>query len=81
LRNTAKGGLLVTRYRYKEFSGNALAGGTEADGLRKKVHKMFDHASLDLVRQERSHLDRRAEHARLVREARLHKKHGDKVGR
>jgi hypothetical protein len=42
---------------------------------------MFDHVTLDLVRQERSHLDRRAEHARLVREARMHKKHGDKAGR
>ncbi len=42
---------------------------------------MFDLVSLDLVRQQRQNLDRRAEHAKLVREARLHKKHGDTAGR
>jgi hypothetical protein len=52
---------------------------TEADEQRKRVHKMFDQVALDLVRQERQHLDRRAEHAKLVREARLFRQHGDKA--
>jgi hypothetical protein len=40
---------------------------------------MFDFVALDLVRQQRQYLDRKAEHARLVREARPHGKHGDKT--
>jgi hypothetical protein len=40
---------------------------------------MFDLVSLDLVRQQRQQLDRKAEHARLVREARPQKKHGQKA--
>ena len=40
---------------------------------------MFDFVALDLVRQQRQHLDRRAEHARLVREARPRNKRGDKA--
>lgn len=71
----------MTHYRYKEFSGNALAGDTEADEQRKRVREMLDYVALELVRQERGRLDRRAEHAKLVREARLHRKHGDKAGR
>ena len=76
---TTKRCLLVTRHRYNTFSGYALAGGTEADEQRKRVRKMFDFVALDLVRQQRQHLDRRAEHARLVREARLQRKRGDKA--
>jgi hypothetical protein len=38
---------------------------------------MHDFTALDLVRQQRAHLDRAAAHARLVREARPRKKHGD----
>jgi hypothetical protein len=38
---------------------------------------MYDFVALDLVRQERRRLERRAEHARLVREARPRRKHGD----
>jgi hypothetical protein len=38
---------------------------------------MFDLVTLDLVRQQRAHLDRAAAHARLVREARPRRKHGD----
>jgi hypothetical protein len=38
---------------------------------------MFDFVTLDLVRQQREQLARTAERARLVREARLHKKHGE----
>jgi hypothetical protein len=78
---TTKRGLLVTHHRYNEFSGYALAGRTEAYELRKRVREMFDFVALDLVRQQRQHLDRRAEHARLVREARLQRKHGDKAER
>jgi hypothetical protein len=37
---------------------------------------MFDFVALDLVRQQRQHLERRAERARLVREARPRKKRG-----
>lgn len=40
---------------------------------------MFDFVALDLVRQQRQYLDRRAEHAKLVREARLHRKRGDRA--
>ena len=67
---TTKRGLLVTRNRYNDFSGYELADVTEADEQRKRVRGMFDFVALDLVRQQRQHLDRRAEHARLVREAR-----------
>ena len=38
---------------------------------------MFDLVALDLVRQQRAHLDRTAERARLVREARPRKRRGD----
>jgi len=76
---TTKRCLLVMRNRYNEFSGYALAGGTEADEQRKRVRGMFDFVALDLVRQQRQNLDRRAEHARLVREARPHKRRGDKA--
>jgi hypothetical protein len=38
---------------------------------------MYDFVALDLVRQQRARLDRAAEHARLVREARPRKRHGD----
>jgi hypothetical protein len=37
---------------------------------------MFDFVALDLMRQRRQQLERAADHARLVREARPHKKHG-----
>ena len=37
---------------------------------------MYDFVALDLVRQQREHLDRVAERARLVREARPRKKRG-----
>lgn len=42
---------------------------------------MFEFVALDLVKQQRAHLDRVAEHARLVREARPRKKRGDGQGR
>lgn len=71
----------MTNNRYNDFSGYALAGTTEADEPRKRVREMFDFVALDLVRQQRQHLDRRAEHARLVREARLQRKRGDKAER
>ena len=38
---------------------------------------MHEFMALDLVRQQRAHLDRAAAHARLVREARPRKRHGD----
>jgi hypothetical protein len=38
---------------------------------------MHDFTTIDLVRQQRDHLDRAAAHARLVREARPRKKHGE----
>jgi len=76
---TTKRCLLVTRHRYTKFSGYALAGETEADEQRKRVRRMFDFVALDLVRQQRRNLDRRAEHARLVREAMPRKKRGDKA--
>jgi hypothetical protein len=75
---TTKRGLLVTRHRYNEFSGYALAGATEADEQRKRVQNMFDLVTLDLVRQQRRNLDHRAEHAKLVREARMLRKRGDR---
>ena len=75
---TTKRGLLVIRNRYNDFSGYALAGATETGEQRKRVHDMFDLVSLDLMRQERQNLDRRAEHAKLVREARMLKKRGDR---
>jgi hypothetical protein len=73
---TTKRCLLVTRYRYNEFSGYALAGGTEAHKQRKRVSKMYDFVALDLVRQQRAQLERKAAHARLVREARPRKQRG-----
>jgi hypothetical protein len=49
---------------------------------RKRVHTMFDLVALDLVRLQRQNLERAAEHARLVREARPRKKRGqDAQGR
>ncbi len=41
---------------------------------------MFDFVALDLARQQQRHLERRAEHARLVREARPRRKRGDTQG-
>ncbi|HTX69439.1 MAG TPA: hypothetical protein VMH50_09875 [Thermoleophilia bacterium] len=38
---------------------------------------MYDFVALDLVRAQRANLDRAAEHARLVREARPRKKRGN----
>jgi hypothetical protein len=38
---------------------------------------MHDFTTLDLVRQQRAHLDRAAAHARLVREARPRKRQGE----
>ena len=37
---------------------------------------MYEFVALDLVRQQRAQVDRMAEHARLVREARPRKKRG-----
>jgi hypothetical protein len=42
----------------------------------KGADTMYDFVALDLVRQQRQHLDRAAERARLVREARPRKKRG-----
>jgi hypothetical protein len=66
----------VTRYRYNDFNGYALAGETEPEEQRKRVHKMFDYVALDLVRQRREQVERAAERARLVREARPRKRRG-----
>jgi hypothetical protein len=41
---------------------------------------MVDLVALDLVRQQRRQLERRAEQARLARVARPRKKHGDAPG-
>ena len=49
---TTKRCLLVTRNRYNEFSGYELAGDTDADEQRKRVHIMYDFVALDLVRQQ-----------------------------
>ena len=73
---TTKRGLLVTRNRYNEFSGYELAGGTESDEQRKRVHTMYDFVALDMVRQQREQVVRKAERARLVREARPRKRRG-----
>ena len=48
----------MTRYRYNEFSGYELAGGTEADEQRKRVHIMYDFVALELVRQRREQVER-----------------------
>ena len=42
---------------------------------------MNNFVALDLVRQQRAHLDRTAERARLVREARPRKHHGNSQDR
>ncbi len=42
---------------------------------------MFGFATLDLVRQQQRRLERRAEHARLVREARPPRKRSGAQGR
>ncbi len=76
---TTKRCLLVTRNRYNGFSGYDLASVTGIDEQRKRVRKMFDFVTLDLVRQQRRDLERRAEHARLVRDARPPKRRGDKA--
>jgi hypothetical protein len=73
---TTKRCLLVTRNRYNDFSGYELADGTEADEQRKRVHIMYDFVALDLVRQRREQIERAAERARLVREARPRKRRG-----
>ena len=73
---TTKRCLLVTGNRYNEFSGYGLASDTEAHEQRKRVHIMYDFVALDLVRQRREQVDRAAEHARLVREARPRKRRG-----
>ena len=73
---TTKRGLLVTRNRYNEFSGYELAGDTESDEQRKRVHTMYDFVALDIVRQQREQVVRKAERARLVREARPRKRRG-----
>jgi|GEM_PF-2143743 len=62
--------------RYNEFSGDALAGVAEAVETRERVRSMYDFVILDLVRQQRSGLDRAADRARLVREARPRRRRG-----
>ncbi len=66
----------MTRNRYNEFSGYELTGGTETDEQRKRVHIMYDFVALDLARQRRDQVERAAERARLVREARPRKRRG-----
>jgi hypothetical protein len=66
----------VTHHRYNEFSGYALAGGSEAHEQRKRVHIMYDFVALELARQRREQVERAAERARLVREARPRKRRG-----
>ena len=61
---------------YNDFSGYALAGATETGEQRKRVRKMYEYVALDLVRQDRAQLDRKAARARLVREARPRKQRG-----
>jgi hypothetical protein len=43
---------------------------------REKVHIMYDFVLLDLARQRRDQVERAAEHARLVRDARPQKRRG-----
>jgi hypothetical protein len=73
---TTKRGLLVTRHRYNVFSGYELADATEAGKQRKRVHIMYDFVALELARQRRDQVERAAERARLVREARPRKRRG-----
>jgi hypothetical protein len=47
---------------------------------RQRLHRMFDFVALDLVRQQRRDLERRAEHARLAREAKSRRNPGDAQG-
>ena len=66
----------MTRNRYNQFSGYELASGPEADEQRKRVHIMYDFVALDLARQRRDQVERAAERARLVREARPRRRRG-----
>ena len=66
----------MTHHRYNQFTGYELAGGTEADEQRKRVHIMYDYVALELARQRREQVERAAERARLVREARPRKRRG-----
>lgn len=63
-------------HRYNEFTGYALASATETGEQRKRVRKMYEYVALDLVRQDRAQLERKAARARLVREARPRKRRG-----
>ncbi len=63
-------------HRYNDFSGYELASGTEAGEQRKRVPTMYEYVALDLVRQDRAQLERKAARARLVREARPRKQRG-----
>ena len=66
----------MTRYRYNEFTGYELADGAKPDEQRKRVHIMYDFVALELARQRRDQVERAAERARLVREARPRKRRG-----
>jgi hypothetical protein len=64
----------VTHHRYNDFSGDDRQ--TPKAEAREKVHIMYDFVVLDMVRQQRAGLDRAADRARLVREARPRKRRG-----
>jgi hypothetical protein len=64
------------RNRYNTFSGYVSASATEAGKQRKRVRKMYEFVALDLVKQDRVRLERKAARARLVREARPRKRRG-----
>ena len=66
----------MTRYRYNQFSGDEQARVTEDGETREKVHIMYDFVALELARQRRDQVERAAERARLVREARPRKRRG-----
>jgi len=66
----------VTRYRYTVITGYESTDLADGEGTREKVHVMYDYAALELARQRRDQVERAAERARLVREARPRKRRG-----
>lgn len=62
--------------RYPGFSGHVLAGTTHTGEQRERMREMYEYVALDLVRQDRARLERKAARVRLVREARPRKQRG-----
>jgi hypothetical protein len=66
--------------RYILFTGDDQTGDTEIESAKgtKGVITMYEMVAVELMRQRREQVEREADRARLVREARLRRRRGDR---